>query len=448
MMHRATVQVTNVSKRFRLGETHDSLRDLVAGAMRRVIRSLSRPSRLASDLSEERAHREWFWALRNVSLTVEEGEAVGIIGPNGAGKSTMLKLLAGILRADRGEVIVKGRLAALIEVGAGFHGDLTGRENVFLNGAILGMTRREIRQKLDAIVAFAGIGRFLDMPVKRYSSGMYARLGFSIAAHVDPDVLLVDEVLSVGDAVFRLRCLERMRELVSNGTTLVFVTHNLDQMQAICQRALVLENGKCFFEGPPSDAVRHYMDTMSRAYAVRPSDVTAEGTDKYAAVSLLRFVFVNEAGDEVVWIRPHEPVRAEVTFRLDRPVHRLVVELNMRASVQENVISLNSERDGLTFDARTGVHSVSLGLPRIPLAGGQYFWNVRMWDAETGETLLDTPFTRPMSIDDEGRAAGLVAIEREWVFSPQTTEVTPVKSGTPVAPALRAEKADENLLLR
>ena len=196
------VRFANVSKRFILGQSHDSLYDLIVAGVGRV---LGRRRRGGDDST--------FLSLSDVSFELERGDAIGIIGPNGAGKSTVLKLLAGILRPDGGTITVNGRLSALIEVGAGFHGDLTGRENIFLNGAIMGMNRREIRTKLDAIVAFAGIERFLDMPVKRYSSGMYARLGFSIASHVDPDVLLVDEVLSVGDAVFRLRCIERMQAL-------------------------------------------------------------------------------------------------------------------------------------------------------------------------------------------------------------------------------------------
>jgi len=274
-MDRPAVRFSHVAKRFRLGETHDTLRDLFACGVRRLL------GRGTGD------GRSTFWALDDVDFEVARGEAVGIIGPNGAGKSTVLKLLAGILRPDRGAVSVDGRLAALIEVGAGFHGDLTGRENLFLNGAILGMTRDEVRRKLDAIVSFAGIERFLDMPVKRYSSGMYARLGFSIAAHVEPEVLLVDEVLSVGDAVFRLRCLERMRRLVHGGTTLVFVTHDLDQMQSICGRAIVLEQGRVAHEGPARDAVGHYMTAMSRAFADRPADLHADDDGHGDTVELL-----------------------------------------------------------------------------------------------------------------------------------------------------------------
>src|SRR4051812_48693957 len=175
-----------------------------------------------------------FWALRDISFRVQRGEALGVIGSNGAGKSTLLKLLAGITAPTRGEIVIRGRLSALIEVGSGFHPELTGRENVYLSGAILGMKRREINEKFDRIVEFAGVGPFIDTPVKWYSSGMYIRLGFSIAAHMSPDILLVDEVLAVGDLAFQAQCLERIRELRRNGTTALFISHDLAAVEQLC----------------------------------------------------------------------------------------------------------------------------------------------------------------------------------------------------------------------
>lgn len=452
-MRDVVMRVSNVSKRFRIGPAHDSLRDLVAGGISRLLRRRKQP-----------VEHGTFEALHDVSFAVSEGEAFGIIGPNGAGKSTILRLAAGILRPDSGRVTVKGRLTALIEVGAGFHGDLTGRENIFLNGAILGMTRAEVRRKLDPIVSFAGVGRFLDMPVKRYSSGMHARLGFSIAAHVDPKVLLVDEVLSVGDAVFRLRCLERMRELMNHGTALVFVTHNLDQMRAICHRAMVLEKGISVYDGPSAEAVDHYLAAVSRAHPVRPTDLTETDVGVDGSVELIRFKLLNEAGEETISVRANEAVRAELTFRLRRPIPRLVVELNMRALADVNVISLNSGRDGVPLEGKPGVSTLTLMLRRIPVAGGQYFWNVRMWDVQTGETLLDTPLKFPMVIDDEGRGAGLVTVDREWTFDPAPachssansvlpSEADPERSeGSGILRAPSVDPAecqlDENLLLR
>jgi len=420
----AVVQFANVSKRFRLGEPHDSLRDVLWSGL----------ARLAGRRSQGH-ERSVFWALRDVDFVVPRGEALGIIGPNGAGKSTALKLLAGILRPDRGTISVHGRLAALIEVGAGFHGDLTGRENIFLNGTILGMSRPEIRDKLDAIVTFAGLERFLDTPVKRYSSGMYARLGFSIASHVDPDILLVDEVLSVGDAMFRLRCLERMHQLVRDGATLVFVTHCLEQMQSICRRAIVLEGGAVSFEGPARDAVGHYLQAMSRAYITRPPDLPPAAGGDDGDVDSLRLRFLDGAGEEVLWVRAREPLRAELTFRLKRPVDRLVIELNLRSSPDDQLLSLNSGRAGRFLAARAGTHTVELSLAGLPLRGGQYFWNVRLWDADQGTAAADTPFCYPLVVDDEGLATGALALEHEWSFGKRTSAAH--EYAAPVAAAPR-----------
>jgi ABC-2 type transport system ATP-binding protein len=198
---------------------------------------------------------EDFWALRDVDLTVGQGQTVGLIGPNGSGKSTLLKVLAGILAPTSGEVEVRGRIASLLELGAGFSGELTGRENVYLNASILGLTRREIDRQFDSIVDFAELEPFIDNQVKHYSSGMYVRLGFAVAAHVDPDVLLVDEVLAVGDEAFAAKCLAKVAEFQAQGRTILFVTHGLDQVSQVCDRAVVLNQGRVLFDGEPADAV-------------------------------------------------------------------------------------------------------------------------------------------------------------------------------------------------
>lgn len=395
------VRFDRVSKKFRIGEHYDSLGDLLVGGFRRLLRC------------RQSGQRESFLALKNVSFEVAGGEAIGVIGPNGAGKSTALKLLAGILRPDSGTVETEGRKAALIEVGAGFHGDLTGRENVKLNATLLGMSRGEIRAKLDSIVAFAGLERFLDTPVKRYSSGMYARLGFSIAAHVDPDVLLVDEVLSVGDAMFRVRCLERMRELVRNGTALVFVTHDLEQMRAICGRAIVLERGEVSFDGTPSDAIGQYLTAMSQGRSVRPTDFAGEGDD--GAVRVERFCIRDGFGDEAVCVGPAHYVQIELDLLIAGGRKELAVELNLRrADGGEIALSFNSARRGRTFEVAEGLHHFTLDIPSLPLRGGQYFWNVRAWDAVSGATLIDTPFQYPLVLDDGGRSTGSLTLPHEW----------------------------------
>lgn len=242
------LDVQGVFKKFHRGEMYHSLRDFVPALTRRLVRR---------ERAEKLDQRE-FWALQNVSFTVQRGEAFGIIGGNGAGKSTILKLLTGIMRPTKGSIRVAGRLSALIEVGAGFHHELTGRENIYLNGMILGMTREEVRRRFDSIVAFSEIEEFIDTPVKRYSSGMYARLGFAVAAHVDPDILLVDEVLSVGDYLFQLKCIERMNAVITSGATVIFISHNLQAVANLCQRSMLLEQGTVQMIGPTAEVISTY----------------------------------------------------------------------------------------------------------------------------------------------------------------------------------------------
>ena len=258
-MAATVLDVRNVFKKFKRGELYDSLRDLLPAIARRIARP-------------ELKERE-FWALRDVSFDVERGEAFGIVGANGAGKSTMLKLLTGIMPPTSGSIHVTGRLSALIEVSAGFHPDLTGRENILLNGTILGLKREQIRQRFDAIVAFSGLESFIDTPVKRYSSGMFARLGFSVAAHVDPDILLVDEVLSVGDYLFQRKCIERMNEVIANGATVVFVSHNLRAVTNLCKRSVFIEKGAVCMLGPTAEVVREYMSHGQEDRAKAERDV-------------------------------------------------------------------------------------------------------------------------------------------------------------------------------
>jgi ABC-type polysaccharide/polyol phosphate transport system ATPase subunit len=262
MTDEIVLDVQGVFKKFRRGELYNSLRDLVPALARRLARG---------ERTQELDQRE-FWALQDVSFSVERGEAFGIIGANGAGKSTILKLLTGIMRPTEGSIRTAGRISALIEIGAGFHPDLTGRENIYLNGAILGMTRDEIQRRFDAIVAFSGLEDFIDTPVKRYSSGMYARLGFSVAAHVDPEVLIVDEVLSVGDYLFQLKCAERMNSVIASGATVVFVSHNLHAVANLCRRSLLLEGGKVQTIGPTADVITAY---FSRGQLQREANAEA-----------------------------------------------------------------------------------------------------------------------------------------------------------------------------
>lgn len=301
------IRMERVYKKFRKGEVYNSLRDLIPALTGQMFRQ--------QELSE-RDERE-FWAVQDLSFEVKHGEAFGIIGHNGAGKSTALKMLSRVMRPTKGRIAVNGRLSALIEVSAGFHCDLTGRENIFLNGTILGMSRKEIQSKLDQIIAFSGIEEFIDTPVKRYSSGMYARLGFSVAAHVDPDVLIVDEVLSVGDLAFQQKCIERMREVIHGGAAVVFVSHNLKAIADFCHRCLLLEKGRTVTMGTPQDVIATYLQKPSNRQAL---DVSA-GPVRISSVSIR-----GEAGESMRF-RSGEKTWVDVELMARRRCEKLSVTL-------------------------------------------------------------------------------------------------------------------------
>lgn len=260
-MIESVIQVKNISKVYRITHLQGGylvLRDLIMNFLLSPLNYLKKKiKKLVGQDS-----KEVFWALKDINFSVNQGEILGIIGANGAGKSTLLKILAQITPPTSGEIEITGRVGSLLEVGTGFHPELTGRENIFLNGAILGMTKKEIIKKFQEIVDFAGVEKFLDTPVKYYSSGMYVRLAFSVAAHMETDILLIDEVLAVGDAEFQNKCLGKINEVTKNeGRTVVFVSHNLDSIQTICTKAILLKNGKIEMIGSPAEVVSHYKDS-------------------------------------------------------------------------------------------------------------------------------------------------------------------------------------------
>ena len=304
-----SLRLDGVYKKFRKGELYDSLRDLVPALGKRLLRRGPAADTLSA--------RE-FWALQDVTFDVRRGEAFGVIGSNGAGKSTILKLLSGIMPPTRGTVQVHGRLSALIEVSAGFHPDLTGRENIYLNGTILGMTRAEIRRRFDAIVAFSGLEDFLDTPVKRYSSGMFARLGFSVAVHVEPEILIVDEVLSVGDYLFQQKCLERMNEIMASDATVIFVSHNLRAVAGLCARSLLLDHGRIVQIGATNEVIKAYLTRGHHARTLEP------GTDiRITQVSL------GPAGSSRVKFEAEEPldITVEAAARIPHEDMSVVIQI-------------------------------------------------------------------------------------------------------------------------
>jgi lipopolysaccharide transport system ATP-binding protein len=316
----AAISAVGLSKRYRIGQlqaAYGTLRDALAGSIRRL-------------RQEHHLHQpyEEIWALKDVTFDVPEGEVLGIVGRNGAGKSTLLRLLTRITTPTAGRAEIRGRVGSLLEVGTGFHAELTGRENVFLNGAILGMKRREISRKLPAIIEFAGIERFMDTPVKRYSSGMYVRLAFSVAAHLEPEILLVDEVLAVGDAEFQRRCLGRMEDLSESGRTVLFVSHNMQAVSQLCSRALLLESGRLVREGPSEEVVAYYLQSDHGTGSRRAwSDLDlAPGND---LVRLRSVRTLHEDGSPADFVDVRQAVGIEIGFRVLRPGEAVIPKIKV-----------------------------------------------------------------------------------------------------------------------
>jgi lipopolysaccharide transport system ATP-binding protein len=408
----STVIFDGVSKKFRRGERHDSLRDLVPSLVRRAMRRT--PDR--TTLSDQE-----FWAVRDMSFEVGPGEALGIIGPNGAGKSTTLKLLTKILRPTRGRIEINGRIGALIEVAAGFHPDLTGRENVYLQGAIMGMSRAEIARKFDAIVDFSGVQEFIDTPVKRYSSGMNARLGFAIAAHLDPDVLIIDEVLSVGDVGFQEKCVARMRELLARGIPLVFVSHNLAAVVQLCTRAILVDRGKVQFDGRPAETVAEFRK------ARRDSAAPAAAGDKPIAITDVQLL--QPDGEPSPLHTTGRPMTIRVSYEAREPIRQPHVAIDIHGVDGVYCAGINTRMDDCTLGTLEGRGFVDLAIAKLALLPGCYSVSAGILDPQGLRPLDLQERAFPFSVVSDRRDFGFVYLEHQWMQG----------HGTPVRPAARHE---------
>lgn len=362
---RGTVEFNRVCKRYRLGSL---------GTLHATVGAL-----FSRDGDEHDWGRE-VWAVRDVSFCVEPGDALGLIGPNGAGKTTTLKLLSNITQPTSGSITIRGRTASLIELGAGFHPELTGRENIFLNGAILGLKRREIQSKLDRIIGFSGLERFIDTPVKRYSSGMYVRLGFAVAAHVAADVLLIDEVLAVGDAEFRRRCTERMQELRNGGTTLLFVSHNMYQVRRLCDRALLLINGEPAFLGETSQAIAAYERSFYTQVAAG-ADTGLAQAEGQPTVILSDLVLLDSQGQPVEQLRCDEPLTLRIAYRAFQPIVQPVVRVRLlRSDNTVCAMTASAYQSGMAWTL-DGEGVITARFDPIQLASGRYLVDLRVLDS-------------------------------------------------------------------
>jgi lipopolysaccharide transport system ATP-binding protein len=392
------IELSGVWKKFRRGERHDSLRDLVPAAARRLI-SGRRP--------DDELQREEFWAVRDISFRVAAGDALGLIGSNGAGKSTVLKLLTRILKPTLGDRHVSGRVGALIEVAAGFHPDLTGRENVYLQGAIMGMRRAEIKARFDQIIDFAGIAEFIDTPVKRYSSGMNARLGFAIAAHLDPDVMIIDEVLSVGDAGFQDKCVKHMQGMIGRGVPVVFVSHNLPAILELCTRVIVINHGRAVFDGTPAESVQHHR----RVVAEPPSGAASTNEPIY----IERVELMEEDVPSLGVFRSNGDAAIRIHYNAREPVRdpHFTVEIHRDDSVLCYATTTFQHSDFGTLDGRG---SVTLHLPRLAILPGCYVLSVGIAREHGQQPYHLQSKAYPFSVASDIRDRGIVSLDHSWTL--------------------------------
>ena len=355
------ISVRGVSKRYRLGKIGmTTFREEMNSTWRRL-RGL--PA-IASKSPQD------FWALRDITFDIQPGEVVGMIGGNGAGKSTLLKILSRITEPTTGEIELGGRIGSLLEVGTGFHPELSGRDNVFLNGSMLGMKKEEIRKKFDAIVEFAEVGKFIDTPVKRYSSGMYVRLAFAVAAFLEPEILIVDEVLAVGDAQFQRKCIQRMHEISQEeGRTILFVSHSMPAIRRLCKRCAVLETGKLLGLYPIAEAVELYSRKVNPTAC--DVDVRDRKRDPGSDGSVCRITRIRVLGDRGLCF--NEPLELEFEIEAPESVDKVMLGFGFDTVEGQRILTLDSDADGRNFSLTAGPNRVRLRLPALPLHPGRYY---------------------------------------------------------------------------
>jgi ABC-2 type transport system ATP-binding protein len=381
----AVIEVEKLSKRFVIRKDKSMKERIVNAAL-------------------SRRHREDFWALRDVDLSIAAGTTVGLIGPNGSGKSTLLKAIGGIIQPTSGTVRRRGRLAALLELGAGFHPDLTGRDNVYLNAAILGLSRAQTDQHFDAIVDFSGIEKFIDTQVKFYSSGMYVRLAFAVAVHVDPDILLVDEVLAVGDEPFQRKCLDRIKSFQREGRTIVLVTHALDQVVDICNRAVVLEHGRVVMEGTAREATKHL-----RADFDEQTTTEMATTDLGSRARVLAVQPLTADDRPVLTPVPEEDLVLRVTVEADQPLENWVLGVGIDSPTGQPIFGTNTQLLDMPMERLQGRRQIDVRLSGLRLGEGQYHVHGALaeWD---GPTFALLPQAARLEVAGEGRAIGPVGV--------------------------------------
>lgn len=408
------INIQGISKEYVLGTNeslHQNFREM-------IVSSVSSPIRRLRELRGRSKDQRRLWALKGVSFQIKQGQVAGIIGRNGAGKSTLLKILSRITAPDRGRVEIRGRVSSLLEVGTGFHPELTGRENVYLNGAILGMTRSEIDRRFDEIVAFSETNQFLDTPVKRYSSGMYLRLAFAVAAHLESEILLVDEVLAVGDAGFQKRCLRKMSSVASDGRTVLFVTHNLAVVQNLCDHAVLLDEGRVISTGNPSSVVHQYMERIrdkddETGKVSWDNEVTAPGGEE---VRLKEICLMNDQGEITSDFSLDDPILVKVKYILRQDVRGLRVVLKLLSS--EGIILFTSTDQDLQSEVTTcGIYETRCRIPPNLLNVGSYIVRLNLGSPGIKELVRGQEFLQ-FSTHDLGSESNPRRIDGPGVIAP------------------------------
>lgn len=356
-----------------------------------------------------RAKPDGFWALRDINFKLPKGQTIGVVGPNGSGKSSLLGLVARTMTPTEGSVTTNGRISALLELGAGFHPDLSGRENVFLNAAILGIPREDIRKRFDHIVDFAGLREFIDMPVKHYSSGMYVRLAFSVAVEMNPDILLVDEVLAVGDMAFQMRCLDRIRDFQKNGKTILLVSHALETVEEFCSEVMLIHDGRLVMRGEPSAVISDYL----RQYMVRIGMLNVEehGTRD---IEMREVRLINDQGENSATFRSGQPMTVEIDYFARTRVERPVFGFNIKTGNGVYVFGSNTQIANIPLDFVEGHGSVRLVIDPLTLKQGRFFLSlaVHSWDHATQYHRQED--LHPFMVRDESGDKGVFQLYTHW----------------------------------
>lgn len=397
-MSDTVIRVENLGKKYIIGhqqqDWHPSLKDAIKNGAKGLVKSLRRERLTSVDPAVEE-----FWALKDVSFEIQQGDSVGIIGRNGAGKSTLLKILSRITEPTEGRITINGRVASLLEVGTGFHPELTGRENIFLNGAILGMGRVEIARKFDEIVAFAEIERFLDTPVKRYSSGMYVRLAFAVAAHLEPEILIVDEVLAVGDVQFQKKCLGKMEDVGKEGRTVIFVSHNISTVESLCDRGIVMQSGLLKLDSDAQSAIDTYLNSCYElpAEVDLGSRKDRSGTGKIRATSL---VILDHQNCQVLGLKSGDDYCFEIGCSNKSPdaLNNVVISLDFLDEKDNTVLLFRTNFTQDNLQLQPGLNLVRCYIKNLPLASGSYRTSIFISDADR-ETLDYVRDASSFSID-------------------------------------------------